>query len=114
MRLPSSCAREATSSPSAENASEVSTQSNPSSSSDPRNGTPKTSRAKPTNTTTSITSIASRDRINEARYCQRGIGEATSRFSSFFCRASTIEKPMPQIAEPIRFMPSRPGTTKSM
>ena len=86
----------------------------PRSRSDPRKGTPKASRANPTNTITSITSIARRERINEAMYCQRGIGEATKRFSSFFCRASTIAKPMPQMAEPIRFIPSRPGTTKSM
>ena len=49
-----------------------------------------------------------------SRYCQRGIGEATIRLSSFFCRASTMAKPSPHIAEPIRFIPSSPGTTKSM
>ena len=61
-----------------------------------------------------MTSIDSRDSRYDARYCQRGIGEATNRLSSFFCRDSTIEKPIPQIAEPIRFIPSSPGTTKSM
>ncbi len=59
----------------------------------------------------SITSLESR---NEARYCHFGIGEATILLSSFFCRASTIEKPSPHIAEPIRFIPSSPGTTKSI
>ncbi len=58
--------------------------------------------------------MTSRDSRYAARYCQRGMGEATMRFSSFFCRASTIANPSPHIAEPIRFMPSRPGTTKSM
>jgi hypothetical protein len=61
-----------------------------------------------------MTSSSSRESRNEARNCQRGIGEATIRLSSFFCRASTMEKPSPHIAEPIRFIPKRPGTTKSM
>src|ERR1700691_2780244 len=107
-------AREATSSPSAENAREVSTHRNPNCHIDPRNGTPNTSRANPRNPTTSITSIDSRDSRYDNKYCQRGMGEATSRLSNFFCLDSTIEKPNPQIAEPIRFMPSSPGTTKSM
>ena len=61
-----------------------------------------------------MTSMTSRESRNEARYCQRGMGEATRRLRSFFWRASTMEKPSPQIAEPIRFMPNRPGTTKSI
>ena len=72
------------------------------------------SLANPRNTTTSIASITSRDRRYAARYCHRGMGDATIRFSSFFCRPSTIENPSPHIAEPIRFMPSNPGTTKSI
>src|SRR5579862_3500157 len=79
-------AREATNKPSAENDNEVSTHRIASSSRDPRNGTPKTSFAKPRKATTSITSITNRERIYDARYCQRGIGDATSRLSSFFCR----------------------------
>src|ERR1700734_3943868 len=78
-------AREATRSPSAENAREVNTHSNPNCHIDPRNGTPKTSRAKPRKPTTSITSIDRRDSRYDARYCQRGIGEGTRRLSSFFC-----------------------------
>src|ERR1017187_1914419 len=72
-------AREATSSPRAEKASEVSTQRKASSHSDPRNGTPKTRRANPRNATSSITNMARRESRNDARYCQRGMGDATSR-----------------------------------
>ena len=99
---------------SAEKAIEVSTHKHPNCHNDPRNGTPNTSREKPRKPTTSITSMERRASKNDARYCQRGMGEATKRLSSFFCLASTIEKPMPQIAEPIKFMPSNPGTTKSI
>src|SRR5271155_965733 len=107
-------AREATKSPNEQNDSEVSTHSNPNCHSEPRKGTPNTSRAKPRKPTTSMTSIDSRESKYDARDCQRGIGEATSLLSSFFCRDSTIEKPIPQMAEPIRFIPSKPGTKKSM
>src|ERR1035441_1034333 len=85
-------AREATSSPSAEKASEVSTHRNPSSHNDPLNGTPKATRAKPKKTPTSMTSMINRESRNEARYCQRGMGEATRRLRRFFCRASPIER----------------------
>src|ERR1039458_960257 len=93
-------AREDTNSPKAENANEASTHRNPNCHIDPRNGTPNTSRANPRNAATSITSSASRDSRYDARYCQRRIGEATRRLSNFFCLASTIENPIPQIAEP--------------
>ena len=33
-----------------------------------------------------------RDSRKEPRYCHRGMGEATSRLSNFFCRASTMAK----------------------
>ena len=36
-----------------------------------------------------------------------------SRLSRCFRRASTIANPIPQMPLPMRFMPSRPGTTKS-
>src|ERR1017187_5827809 len=77
-------AREETSNPSAENASEVSRHRNKSWRSDPRNGTPKARRANPKNAATSMMSIKSLDNKNDIRYCQRGMGEATRRFSSFF------------------------------
>src|ERR1035441_1428782 len=92
-------ARDATSRPSAENDNEVSTQRTANSASDPRKGTPNTSRANPRNATTSIASITRRDSRNEARYCHRGMGDATSRLSSFFWRASTIAKPRPHRSE---------------
>ena len=44
----------------------------------------------------------------------RGMGVAIRRFMSFLRRASTMANPMPQIALPIRFIPSRPGIRKSM
>ena len=56
----------------------------------------------------------SRESTNDARYCGRDIGVAISRLSRCFRRASTIANPSPQMPLPIRFMPSRPGTTKSM
>ena len=52
--------------------------------------------------------------MNEARYAALGIGVATSRLRSRFRRASTTENPIPQMPLPSRFMPSKPGTTKSM
>src|SRR5665213_3180351 len=107
-------AREEMSRPKAEKAIDVSTHRNANCSSEPRNGTPKTRPAKPRNASTSITSMTSRDNKNADKYCQRGMGEATMRLSNFFCRASTMAKPSPQMAEPIRFIPSSPGTTKSM
>src|ERR1035438_5540077 len=70
-------ARELTSSPNAEKDSEASTHRNPNCHSEPRKGTPKASRANPRKTPTSITSNPSLEIKNEARYCQRGIGEAT-------------------------------------
>jgi hypothetical protein len=100
-------AREATSSPSAENASEVIRHRIPSSTSDPRNGTPNTTRVNVKNAATSISSITSRDSRNEARYCHFGIGDATIRFSSFFCRASTIEKPKPPHRRPHQVHPQQ-------
>ena len=42
------------------------------------------------------------------------MGVATRRLSSLPLRATTIEKPMPHMPVPIRFMPSSPGTRKSM
>ena len=99
--------------PRALKASAESTQTAPSTRIEPRIGTPKTRAAKPSRTPTSMMSIVSRDRTNEARYCVRDIGVAISRFSSFFRRESTIANPRPQIPLPIRFMPSSPGTTKS-
>src|ERR1700739_1358062 len=77
-------ARDATSNPRPENDMDISTQRNTTSNIDPRNGTPKTSHAKPRKATTSTTSITSRDSRKDIRYCQRGIGEATSRLSRFF------------------------------
>src|ERR1700741_1300031 len=74
-------ARHATSKPRPENDREFSTQRNASPNIDPRNGTPKTSHAKPRKATTSTTSITSRDSRKDIRYCQRGIGEATRRLS---------------------------------
>src|ERR1035437_11121778 len=77
-------ARDDTRRPRAEKASEVRTHRNPSCHSDPRKGTPNTSLANPRNMATSMTSIANRDNRNAARYCQRGMGEATIRLSNFF------------------------------
>ena len=111
---PSSSLATPPTSPSAENTSETKTHSSPSCHSGPRNGTPNTSFANPRNTTTSTASITSRDSRYPVRYCHLGIGDATIRFSNFFCRPSTIENPNPHIADPIRFIPSSPGTTKSM
>ena len=71
-------------------------------------------------------------RIEPMRYSQKGaqrlylppimdqrkwalfIGVATNRFKSLRTRMSTITKPTPQRPPPIRFMPNRPGTRKSM
>ena len=44
----------------------------------------------------------------------QAFGVAMSRFMSLRRRASTIAKPMLQIEPPIRFMPSKPGTRKSI
>ncbi len=77
-------AREETNKPIAEKASEVRMQRKASSHSEPRNGTPKATFAKPRKASTSMTSMASRESKKDARYCQRGMGEATKRLSSFF------------------------------
>src|SRR6267143_3681886 len=107
-------ARDAIRSPIAEKVREARTHNKASCQKEPLAGTPKAKCENPRNAPTSITSSRSLQKRNEARYCQRGIGDAMSRLSSFFCRASTIEKPSAHIAELIRFMPSRPGITKSI
>ncbi len=80
---------------------------------EPRTGTPKAITAKPTSSATSTIRKVSRDRTNDARNWGRDIGVAVSRLSRCFRRASTIANPNPQMPLPMRFMPSRPGTTKS-
>ena len=77
-------AREAVSKPSAEKLSELRMQRKANSQSDPRKGTPKATAANPRNTTTSTASMTSRDRMNDARYCHLGMGDATMRLRSFF------------------------------
>ena len=72
------------------------------------------SAPKPNSVTTSKNNIVRRDSRNDARYSGFGMGVAMRRLSSFFLRASTIAKPMPQMPLPIKFMPNRPGMTKSM
>src|SRR5258708_23279628 len=107
-------AREAIRSPIAEKGREARTHNKASCEKEPLAGTPKAKCENPRNAPTSIGNNRSLQKTNEARYCQRGIGDAMSRLSSFFCRASTIQKPSDHIAELIRFMPSRPGITKSI
>ncbi len=45
---------------------------------------------------------------------ERGIGVATSRFSSLRVRAVTMAKLVLHIPVPMMFMPSSPGTSQSM
>ena len=107
-------ARLATSSPSALKASAVATHTSASCHSGPRSGTPKTSAPKPSSAPTSAISSTSRANKNDSRYSALDIGEATSRFSSFCLRAYTMANPRLHMPLPIMFMPSNPGSRKSM
>ena len=80
----------------------------------PRKGTPNTSHPKVAITTISVVRIRMRESRYDARYSARDMGDAISRFSSLRRRASTMLNPMPHIPSPIMFMPSRPGSRKSM
>ena len=77
-------AREAMSRPRAENESEVSTQRKASCKSEPRKGTPKTSRAKPRKTTTSMTSRRRRERRNEREVLPARHGRGDEALEEFF------------------------------
>ena len=52
--------------------------------------------------------------ISDARKSVFRIGVARNRLSSLRMRMSTVTKPTPHSPPPIRLMPSRPGTRKSM
>ena len=81
---------------------------------DPRRGTPKTRTPNVTSVPTSNTNSESRANKNDSRYSARDIGVATNRLRSFLRRWSTTVNPMPHMLLAIRFIPSRPGTRKSM
>ena len=48
------------------------------------------------------------------RKCHFFIGVARNRFSSLRIRMSTVTNPTPHIPPPIKLMPNKPGTRKSM
>ena len=107
-------ARDALRSPSPPNETAASTQINSNVPGDPRKGTPNAQWPNPRSVTISRSRKTRREQRNEKRYCARDIGVAISRLSSFLLRAVTIANPRPQMLEPIRFIPSRPGMRKSM
>ena len=55
-----------------------------------------------------------RDQAWTARKSLRRIGVASNRLNSLRTRMSTMTKPTPNRPPPIRFMPIRPGSRKSM
>ena len=81
---------------------------------DPATRTPNASHPKPKSTGTSTRTNSARIRTNESRKSLRRIGVASMRLTSCLVRISTMTYPMPHMLLDIRFMPTRPGTRKSM
>ena len=106
--------RAASSSPTPTKAPAPVRQTTPKTASDPRIGTSSAQTAKATSTVTSSARKTSRESTCAASSCQRLIGAATKSLSILPTRCCTSEKPIAHMPVDIRFMPSRPGTRKSM
>ncbi len=107
-------ARDAMRSPSALKASAERRQIAASSRNEPRKGTPNASAPNPSSVTTSRIRKKSRENRNESRYSLRDIGVAMKRLRRRLLRESTMANPIPHTPLPMRFIPSRPGMTKSI